>query len=107
MSLLPRRLEKRLTRQGLFRHRQSGGHTRCPFALPTHLRLIPFQRFFSRKFFREKPKRKVFLDRLANYSRFFIFPWVQIPHLASHVLALTLRRLNQDCRENFTELYGF
>ena len=46
-------------------------------------------------------QRKFFLDRLANNSRFLIFPWVQIPHLASHVLALTLRRLNQDWERKF------
>jgi len=46
-------------------------------------------------------QRKIFLNRLANNSRFLIFPWVQIPHLASHVLALTLRRLNQDWQQKF------
>jgi SRSO17 transposase len=46
-------------------------------------------------------QRKTYLDRIANNSRFLIFPWVQVPHLASHVLALTLRRLNQDWEQQF------
>lgn len=31
--------------------------------------------------------------RIANNSRFLILPWVRIPHLASRVLAQSLRRL--------------
>lgn len=46
-------------------------------------------------------QRKLFLKHLANNSRFLILPWVQIPHLASHVLALTLRRLTQDWERHF------
>jgi SRSO17 transposase len=46
-------------------------------------------------------QRKLYLNHLANNSRFLILPWVQVPHLASHVLALTIRRLNQDWEEPF------
>ena len=46
-------------------------------------------------------QRKSYLKHLANNSRFLILPWVQIPHLASHVLALTLRRLKQDWERHF------
>lgn len=46
-------------------------------------------------------QRKLYLKHLANNSRFLILPWVQIPHLASHVLALTLRRLKQDWERRF------
>jgi len=38
-------------------------------------------------------QRKAQLHRIVNNSRFLILPWVRIPHLASHVLALTIRRL--------------
>lgn len=36
------------------------------------------------------------LQYIANNSRYLIFPWVQIPNLASKVLGLTLRRLSSD-----------
>lgn len=36
------------------------------------------------------------LPRVVNNGRFLIFPWVGIPHLASHVLALAARRLPGD-----------
>jgi len=46
-------------------------------------------------------QRKTYLDRVANNSRFLILPWVRIPHLASHVLALNIRRLRGDWEERF------
>jgi SRSO17 transposase len=46
-------------------------------------------------------QRKRYLHHLANNSRFLILPGVQIPHLASHVLALTIRRLKQDWQQHF------
>jgi len=46
-------------------------------------------------------QRKLYLKHLANNSRFLILPWVQIFHLASHVLALSLRRLKQDWERHF------
>jgi len=36
------------------------------------------------------------LFMLTNNTRFLIVPWVSVPHLASHCLALTARRLNSD-----------
>jgi hypothetical protein len=36
------------------------------------------------------------LPRVVNNGRFLILPWVEIPHLASHVLALAARRLPGD-----------
>lgn len=36
------------------------------------------------------------LGLLANQQRFLILPWVRVPHLASHLLALALRRLSRD-----------
>lgn len=47
------------------------------------------------------PQRKLYLHHLANNSRFLILPGVQIPHLASHVLALTIRRLKEDWKQHF------
>jgi len=41
-------------------------------------------------------QRKSRLFMLTNNVRFLIAPWVRVPHLASHCLALTVRRLNTD-----------
>jgi len=46
-------------------------------------------------------QKKIHLDRIANNSRFLILPWVQVPHLASHVLSLTIRRLPRDWEQQF------
>lgn len=41
-------------------------------------------------------QRKANLSYVANNVRFLILPWVQVPHLASKVLAANLRRLSSD-----------
>jgi len=41
-------------------------------------------------------QRRQNLSRVVNNSRFLIFPWVQVPHLASHVLGQLARRLADD-----------
>jgi SRSO17 transposase len=46
-------------------------------------------------------QRKLYLNHLANNSRFLILPGVQVPHLASHVLAMAVRRLNRDWEQHF------
>jgi len=46
-------------------------------------------------------QRKMYLGRLANNSRFVIFPWVKVKNLASHVLALALARVTHDGEERF------
>jgi len=46
-------------------------------------------------------QRKTHLHRIVNNSRFLIPPWVNVPNLASHVLALTLARLSRDWEERF------
>jgi len=46
-------------------------------------------------------QKKIYLDRVANNSRFLILPWVRIPHLASHVLSLNIRRLSKDWEQQF------
>lgn len=40
--------------------------------------------------------RRANLPLLVNNGRFLILPWVEVPHLASHVLALAARRLPAD-----------
>lgn len=40
--------------------------------------------------------RQAHLQEITNNTRFLILPWVRVPHLASHVLSLVLRRLRQD-----------
>ena len=42
------------------------------------------------------PPAKTNLPLLVNHSRFLILPWVQVPHLASHILARAARQLPQD-----------
>lgn len=41
------------------------------------------------------------LGLLTNNTRFLILPWVRVPHLASHLLALTLRRLSTDWQAKY------
>jgi hypothetical protein len=40
--------------------------------------------------------RRANLPRLVNNGRFLILPWVEVPHLASHILALAARQLPTD-----------
>ena len=40
--------------------------------------------------------RRANLPHVVNHSRFLIFPWVQLNHLASHVLSRVVRQLPQD-----------
>lgn len=46
-------------------------------------------------------QKRIYLDHVANNSRFLILPWVRIPHLASHVLSLNIRRLRGDWEQQF------
>ena len=41
------------------------------------------------------------LPWILSNQRFLIFPWVQVKHLASHVLGLLARRVQQDWYEHF------
>lgn len=43
-----------------------------------------------------KEQRKSGLSLLTNNTRFLILPWVRVPHLASHVLSLIVKRINGD-----------
>jgi hypothetical protein len=42
------------------------------------------------------PARRANLPLLVNNARFLILPWVEVPHLASHILALAARQLPTD-----------
>jgi len=41
------------------------------------------------------------LSGMANNTRFLILPWVRVPHLASHLLATILRRINADWQHKY------
>jgi len=41
------------------------------------------------------------LSFVVNNNRFLIFPWVKIPHLASHILGLSCRRLCRDWEKKY------
>ena len=41
------------------------------------------------------------LNYLANQQRFLVLPWVQVPHLASHLLALATGRLAADWQHRY------
>jgi Domain of unknown function (DUF4338) len=47
------------------------------------------------------PQRQARLGAIANQQRFLILPWVRVPHLASHLLALATRRLPADWQARY------
>ena len=44
----------------------------------------------------DKDQRRGNLSLATNNSRFLIYPWVRVPHLASHILSLISRRISSD-----------
>jgi len=46
-------------------------------------------------------QREAGLGRIANHSRFLILPWVEVPHLASHVLGVVARRIAADWERKY------
>lgn len=46
-------------------------------------------------------QRQASLRWIVNQQRFLILPWVNVPHLASHLLALALRRLSADWQRRY------
>jgi len=44
----------------------------------------------------DNERRKQSLRYLTNNSRYLIFPWVSVPHLASHILSLVCRTISND-----------
>ena len=49
----------------------------------------------------DEATRKQNLSHIANNMRFLILPWVRVPHLASHLLAITRRRLSRDWQKKY------
>lgn len=49
----------------------------------------------------DQPTREANLQRLTNNTRFLIPGWVQVPHLASHVLGLIARRIGRDWQAKY------
>jgi len=49
----------------------------------------------------DRPTRERNLQHLTNNTRFLIPGWVQVPHLASHVLGLIVRRIRADWRAKY------
>jgi len=49
----------------------------------------------------DQPTREANLQRLTNNTRFLIPGWVQVPHLASHVLGLIARRIGGDWQAKY------
>jgi len=65
----------------------------------------------------EPSVRKKNLQLMTNNTRFLILPWVNVPHLASHILSLVVKRVSSDwekkyghpiyCLETFVECERF
>jgi hypothetical protein len=49
----------------------------------------------------DRPTRERHLQYLTNNTRFLIPSWVQVPHLASHVLGLIARRIRSDWQAKY------
>ncbi|MFP4435532.1 MAG: Druantia anti-phage system protein DruA [Phycisphaerae bacterium] len=49
----------------------------------------------------DRPVRERNLQSLTNNTRFLVLPWVEVPHLASHVLGLLTRRIRSDWLEKY------
>lgn len=49
----------------------------------------------------QEPHRKKLLPLILSNDRFLIFPWVQVPHLASHALSLATRQIGDDWLQAF------
>lgn len=64
-----------------------------------------------------KLQRKQGLSNMTDNTRFLIYPWVKVPHLASHILSLITHRISNDwqakyghpvyCLETFVETERF
>lgn len=46
-------------------------------------------------------QRRRNLDLVVNNMRFLIPPWIRVPHLASHILGLALRRIDGDWQRKY------
>lgn len=48
-----------------------------------------------------KEHRRHNISMITNNSRFLIFPWVRVPHLASHILSLIAKRISADWEQKY------
>lgn len=46
-------------------------------------------------------KQNLSLSLIINNNRFLLLPWVNVPHLASHILGKVCRRVNRDWQEKY------
>lgn len=46
-------------------------------------------------------QRQARLHLIVNNARFLILPWVRLPNLASHLLAMVARRIAADCQDRY------
>lgn len=49
----------------------------------------------------DAPTRATRLQLITNNTRFLVMPWCSVPHLASHVLGLVLRRIGADWQRKY------
>jgi hypothetical protein len=49
----------------------------------------------------DRQSRRKNLHLMTNNTRFLVFPWIRVPHLASFVLGASLRRLRRDWRAKY------
>jgi hypothetical protein len=49
----------------------------------------------------DRAARKSRLSMVVNNARFLIMPWVQVPHLASHLLGRMARRISADWQQRY------
>ena len=49
----------------------------------------------------EPAVRKKNLQLMTNNTRFLILPWVNVPHLASHILSLIVKRVSSDWEQKY------
>jgi hypothetical protein len=49
----------------------------------------------------DRPTRERNLQWLTNNTRFLVLPWIEVPHLASHVLGLIARRIRGDWQAKY------
>lgn len=49
----------------------------------------------------DEPTRASSLPMVINNHRFLIVPWIEVPHLASHVLGLIARRVQADWQQRY------
>ncbi len=48
-----------------------------------------------------EPLRQCNINLMTNNTRFLILPWVKVPHLASHILGLIMRRIVEDWQNKY------